>query len=297
MPINLRRKVLQRPIYVEKFCAIAALYAATVIVLPAQTFSVLKRFNIANGSTPAGPVVQGLDGNFYGTTSSGGANNGGTVFRITPGGNLTTLYNFCHLANCIDGQVPFAALTLGTDGSFYGTTQVGGSSVGTVFRITRHGVLTTLYSFCAQFNCADGGQPIAPVVQGSDGNFYGTTEDGGESGNAGTVFSMTPTGNLTTIHSFCTATGCSDGLNPSAGLVQGADGNFYGTTPTTILLPLALPRGEVFQITPTGDYNVLDFFCLQPNCADGAIPSGGLVQGADGKLYGPTAFGGTSSNC
>lgn len=280
-----------------KVCVLSALYAAGGNLSPAQTFTVLKRFNIANGAVPAGPVVQGLDGNFYGTTSSGGPNNGGTVFRITPAGTLKTLYSFCRLTNCIDGKDPFAALTLGTDGAFYGTTQVGGSSVGTVFKITQGGVLTTLYSFCAQFNCTDGSQPIAPVVQGSDGNFYGTTLDGGESGNAGTIFKMTPAGSLTTIHSFCTALGCSDGLSPSAGLVQGADGNFYGTTGSSILLPFSLPRGAVFQITSDGNYNVLDFLCLQPNCADGATPSGGLVQGADGKLYGPTAFGGTSTNC
>jgi uncharacterized repeat protein (TIGR03803 family) len=290
---------MKRCNYQAKICAIAALTVAAAEVLPAQTFTVLKRFNIANGAVPAGPVVQGLDGNFYGTTSSGGANSGGTVFRITPAGKLATLYSFCHLANCIDGHDPFAALILGTDGAFYGTTQVGGSSVGTVFRITRAGVLTTLYSFCAQFNCADGGQPQAPLVQGSDGNFYGTTVFGGEAGNAGTIFKMTPKGTLTTIHSFCTAaaTSCPDGLFPSGGLVQGADGNFYGATPSSILLPLSLPRGVVFQIAPNGDYNALDILCLQTNCADGANPNGGLVQGADGKLYGATAFGGTSSNC
>ena len=278
-------------------CVIAVLYAATIAASPAQTFTVLKRFNITNGGFPAGPVVQGLDGNFYGTTSTAGAHGGGTVFRITPAGNLTTLYSFCRLTNCIDGEGPFAGLTLGTDGAFYGTTQVGGSSVGTVFKITRAGVLTTLYSFCGQFNCTDGAQPIAPVVQGSDGNFYGTTLDGGESGNAGTIFKMTPSGVLTTIHSFCTATGCADGLNPSAGLVEGSDGRLYGATGSSILLPFSPPRGAVFQITPDGEYNGLDFLCLQPNCTDGAIPSGGLVEGADGKMYGPTAFGGISANC
>jgi len=136
----------------------------------------------SDGSAPYAGLVQAPDGNFYGTTYAGGASSNcqggcGTVFRITPGGTLTTLHSF----DWYDGASPTAALVRGTDGNFYGTTYGGGAEprVGTVFKITPGGALTTLYSFCAQANCTDGQQPYAGLVRGSDGNFYGTTLEGG----------------------------------------------------------------------------------------------------------------------
>ena len=126
---------------------------------------------------------------------------------------------------------PHAGLVEG-NGNFYGTTAAGGNSNwGTVFKITRAGTLITLYSFCSQPNCADGGDPSADLRQGTDGNFYGTTTGGGSDGrDSGTVFRLTPSGSLTTLYSFCAQDGCADGGLPLAGLVQGDDGNFYGTT-------------------------------------------------------------------
>ena len=189
--------------------------------------------------------MQGSDGNFYGTTYQGGSisslkpNGLGTVFQITPSGTLATLYSFCpglYLDCGTDGANPQAGLVQGSDGNFYGTTSGGGAnSGGTVFKITPSGTLTTLYSFCSVSNCADGATPSAGLIQGSDGNFYGTTEFGGGSGGTtigGTVFRITPSSTLTVLYSFCSQSGCTDGENPEAGLVQASmyDGYFYGTT-------------------------------------------------------------------
>src|SRR5579871_2218755 len=132
-------------------------------VLPsteAQTLTTLYSFcsqsNCTDGNTPTAGLAQGSDGNFYGTTAGGGANGGGTVFKITPSGALTTLYSFCSVGVypfCEDGLFPQATLVLATDGTFYGTTEGGGAShVGTVFKISPSGELTTLYSFCSQID-------------------------------------------------------------------------------------------------------------------------------------------------
>ena len=101
---------------------------------------------------------------------------------------------------------------------------------GTVFRITPSGTLTTLYSFCSQSACTDGATPYAGLIQATDGNLYGTTAGGGARNNDGTVFKITPTGTLTTLHRFCFQSGCADGAGPLSGLIQATDGNLYGTT-------------------------------------------------------------------
>ena len=172
-------------------------------------------------------MVQATDGNFYGA-DEGGANGDGTVFKITPTGTLTTFHNF----DGGDGVTP-NALVQASDGNFYGTTQLGANG-GTFFKITPTGILTTLYSFCSQTDCTDGAVPEAAVVQASDGNFYGTTSDGGPNicGTfyCGTIFKITPSGTLTTLHSF----DGTDGYDPYAALVQATNGMFYGTTPRSV---------------------------------------------------------------
>ena len=276
-------------------CTILLFCVASALVGPAQTLTTLASFNHANGAGPAfGSLVQGIDGNFYGTTDGGGANGDGTIFRITPAGVLTTLYSFCNLANCTDGRNPFAGLIQASDGNFYGTTYTGGLSVcpdgaascGTVFRITPGGAFTTLYSFCAQTNCADGANPYAGLIQGSDGNFYGATTEGGAN-DAGTVFKLTPKGTLTTLFSFfcdhCTGGG------PAASLIQATDGNFYGTTEGCC--SNLQGYGTVFRITPGGlEGDLYDFI----GGKDGADPRT-LVQGTDGFIYGTTAAGGVNN--
>ncbi len=267
----------------KRACTVFLLCALTSFAATAQvTFSTVASFlGGSNGANP-NPLVQGLDGNFYGTTRAGGNNEQGTIFKMTPTGTLTTLYKFCSLPDCADGSNPIGALLLGTDGSLYGTTGDGGAhgTGGTVFKVTSSGTLTTLYSFCGQPGCADGDGPIAGLALGSDGNFYGTTEGGGVT--YGTVFKITPTGNLTTLHSF----DGTDGYEPTT-IIQASDGNFYGVTP----LDGPTGSGTVFKITPGGAFTTLYAFCMQSECADGSAPSG-LIQATNGNFYGTTSGGG-----
>ena len=204
-------------------------FALSLLICTASLaqLSTLVNFAGPNGAEPRyGSLVLGPDGNFYGTTRGGGAHSRGTVFKMTPGGTLTTLYSFCSQSNCSDGSDPDAGLALGSDLNFYGTTTAGGTSGdGTVFKITSNGTLTTLHSFTG----SDGSGPTGTLLQSSDNNFYGTTPAEGANG-FGTVFKITPTGTLTTLYNFCALSGCADGGTPFAGLVRGADGNFYGAT-------------------------------------------------------------------
>ncbi len=210
---------------------------------PSGTLTTLYSFcgqaNCIDGERLFAGVIEGTDGNFYGTTWEGGANNSGTVFELTPSGELTILHSFCSQAGCTDGAYPYASLIQASDGNFYGTTFYAGTGRlprhhlslgdGTVFELTPSGTLTTLYSFCTHAHCTDGKWPYAGVIQGDDGNFYGTTQIGGPH-NDGTVFQLTPSGRLTTLHSFCSHAHCADGKWPYAGVIQGSDGNLYGTT-------------------------------------------------------------------
>ena len=266
---------------------------ACTIASPAQVFTTLYNFcsqsGCPDGGKPLyGSLVQGHDGNFYGTTYLGGSANGGTVFKVTPAGVRTTLYNFCSESNCVDGTAPYQGLVQGTDRNFYGTTSSGGTyNLGTVYKITSSGAHVTLYSFCAQNGCPDGSAPYATLIQGHDGNFYGTTYTGG-SNSQGTVFKITSSGTLTTLHSF----DGSHGRRPRAALVQASDGNFYGTTEAGG----SNGFGTVFKMTPQGTLTTLYSFCNGADCPDGSTPYGGLVQGSDGNLYGTTSSGGTNNN-
>jgi uncharacterized protein (TIGR03437 family) len=230
-----------------------------------------------NGSIPYTTVIQATDGNFYGTTSAGGGLGvlgGGTVFKITPGGALTTLYSF----GPNDGTLS-AGLIQATDGNLYGTTPEGGVyGNGTVFKITTGGTLTTLYSFEPGPN---GYNPYGALIQAADGNLYGTTSMGGPT-TGGTVFKITPGGTLTTLYSLSAP----DGYSPYGQLMQGNDGNFYGTT----RFGGANQFGTIFRLTPGGTLTTLHSF----SGADGQYPFAGLVQGADGTLYGTTPAGGTN---
>jgi uncharacterized repeat protein (TIGR03803 family) len=268
-----------------------ALTLAAVIVLgimatesaQAQTLITLHSFAYSNGTEPRGILTQATDGNFYGTTLSGGAKGNGTVFRITPSGKLTTLYSFCAERFCADGAFPTAGLIQATDGDFYGTTTgtTQGKNDGTVFKITPGGTLTTLYRFCSESGCVDGTNPYAGLIQAADGNLYGTTVNGGANDD-GTVFKITPGGTLTTLNSF-------DSLdaNPVGGLIQANDGNFYGTTEGG-----GDGRGTVFTMTPDGALTTLYTFCQKEGCSDGAYPVAGLIQATNGNFYGTTSGSG-----
>src|ERR1039457_6208053 len=215
--------VLSKLNWGTRACAVLALCATTAIALPAQiaTLTTIHRFCSQSGCPDGLQLVAGLvqatNGDLYGTMSGGATNSAGTIFKITPGGTLTTLYSFCSQTNCTDGGVPYTGLVQAANGDLYGTTQVGGANDGgTAFKITPSGTLTTLYSFCSQTNCADGAYPYAGLVQLANGDLYGTTYSGGNNYN-GTVFKITPTGTLTTLYSFCSQTNCADGAYPYAG--------------------------------------------------------------------------------
>jgi uncharacterized repeat protein (TIGR03803 family) len=281
--------------------AVFVLCAATAVVLPARTFTTLHSFDGTDGGQPRAGLVQATNGDLYGTTGSGGVNNNaecsyfgtgcGTVFKITPSGTLTTLYSFCAQSGCTDGYYPNAGLVQATNGDLYGTTAYGpncpgvGPGCGTVFKITPNGALTTLYSFGSQ--SGGGTNPTAGLVQASNGDFYGTTLNGGAGGN-GTVFKITPSATLTTLYSFCSQSGCPDGSDPEAGLVQAANGDFYGTT----RVGGTNSGGTVFRITPGGTLTTLYSFCSQSACTDGSSPQSALVQATNGDLYGTTGYGG-----
>ncbi len=257
----------------------ALMMLATAISSHAQ-FTTLASFTGTNGDQPyLVNLVQGKNGNLYGTTTYGGTAGAGIVFSVSPTGTLTTLYNF---TNTPDGANPYAGLVLGTDGNFYGTTAEGGTSgLGTVFKVTSTGTLTILHSFSG----ADGEIPYGALVQGTDGNFYGTTEAGGPtSPGYGTIFKITAKGVLTTLHSFNDTT---DGYYPYAALVQASNGAFYGTTTGG---PGA-NFGTVFKITATGTYTLLHTFIN----SDGWEPEGALIQATDGNLYGTTLRGGADA--
>lgn len=185
----------------------------------------------------------------------------GTVYKVTASGTLTTLHAFAGHPN--DGCQPFPALLQAADGNLYGTTFMGGApNVGTVFKVTTGGTVTILHAFCTQSGCPDGDEPQAGLAQGSDGNLYGATFAGGANG-AGTVFKITLSGTLTTLHSF----NGTDGSQPSGGLVQGSDGNFYGATSGGG----ANGGGSVFKMTSSGTLTTLYSFCPQ-SCRDGEQP-------------------------
>lgn len=247
-------------------------------------FVTLHRLQREEGTHPYAALIEGSDGQLYGTASDGGTafvsvcpTGCGTVFRVSPSGSLTRLYSFCSLANCADGTTPVASLLQASDGHLYGTTLRGGAyGNGTIFRITPNGVLTTIHSFCAPGDCSDGLFSRGPLIQGQDGDLYGTTE--------GTFFKVTLAGIFTTLHSFS----FDDGTILYAGVVQANDGNFYGTAS----YGGTYNAGTLFQITPAGTVRVLHNFCSLDGCADGATPVTAPVQGSDGALYGTTNLGG-----
>jgi uncharacterized repeat protein (TIGR03803 family) len=252
------------------------------------------------GGNAYGALIQGSDGSLYGTTAFGGEGTcpadrsalchpspgQGTVFRLNLSGTLTTLHVFTGGA---DGAKPYAGLTVGPDGNFYGVTQAGASGGGTVFKITPNGSLTTLHTFTG----GDGANPIARLTLGSDGNFYGSTVYGGGPSNAGVVFRISPSGTYSVLHVF---TGFSvpdasprpgvplDGAYPAAPLVPAADGTFIGVSASGG----QFAGGTVFKISPSGTYSQL--FTFAGN-AEGSSPIW-LIRGGDGAIYGNCQYGG-----
>ena len=329
-------KVLTTKLNAVPLTALACFLLAALSAAPLHAqynFTDLYDFNCATaGCYPAdyGQLVQGADGNLYGTGSGGITLSGlGTVFMVTPSGSYNTLWQF----DGVSGSVPYASLTLASDGNFYGTTEFGGTSnCGTLFRVTSGGALTVLHNFttaecpgppqvpinAAPIQGKDGdlygvtGAGITyrvalptgkykqlgssapsgmygPLVLASDGNLYGASLWGGTSG-AGTIFRMTtPGGAIHVIHDFSGT----DGENPPGPLVQGSGGNLYGTTDWGG----ANGSGEIFQLTLTGKLTILH--SMDPDnppgsgCNnDGEGMTSGLLAAADGYFYGVAGSGG-----
>ncbi len=249
-------------------------------ITPGGTYSTLHDFTGAtdDGACPC-TLMLGSDGNFYGTTNTGGANSWGSIFKLTPAGTYSTLYSFTSGAG---GRYPSSALLEQTAGTFYGTAE-GGTGSGVFFKFTTSdNKLTVLYTFTG----GDDGAGPSQLTLGSDGNFYGTASGGGED-SAGSIFKLTPAGAETTLYGF---TGGNDGAEPlNQGLVAASDGNFYGATYENG----ANDFGTAFSITPGKTFSTLYAF----KGANGENPASGLIQGNSGGLYGVTAHGGNSSDC
>jgi uncharacterized repeat protein (TIGR03803 family) len=282
-------------------------YCGTIFkITPSGVLTALYSFCSLKGCTDSADpngLVQATNGYLYGTTNGTGSSNYGTVFKITPSGELTTLHTFCPYRKCLNGN-SFASLVQAANGDLYGTTFF---SAGTVFKITPGGALTRIYNFCSQSGCADGRGPEAGLIQAANGLLYGSTFWGGASTNnpscplvddemygCGTVYKITPDGKLTTVYSFCSLTDCTDGTGPAGPLVRTAEGDIYGiTTGGGITNSLCVPScGTIFKLTPTGTLTTLYRFCSQAGCADGFSTLSGLIEAADGDLYGLTPSGG-----
>jgi uncharacterized repeat protein (TIGR03803 family) len=246
--------------------------------------------NCADGLEPESALVQDSAGNLYGTTTLGGTNGAGTVFEVDTAGNETVLYSFCSEPGCLDGELPYSALVMDSAGNLYGTTSGGGAHrYGTVFELDRAGQETVLYSFCSVGNCVDGAAPQAGLIFDTEGNLYGTTSEGGAySYSNGTVFELNAAGQETVLYSFCPVVGCADGSEPYSGLVRDSMGNLYGTTTQGGKENV----GTVFKVDPAGQETVLWSFCSEMDCADGMYAHGGLIEDAEGNLYGTTKQGG-----
>jgi uncharacterized repeat protein (TIGR03803 family) len=274
-------------------CA-ATLLLSVFDVSAAEVFTPLYEFSEdENGVNPLAGLIQGTDGNFYGTTQRGGDSGHGCVFRITSAGALTGLYSFTGNS---DGSFPQASLVQGKDGLFYGTTYGNEYSTsgpyGSVFKISAAGKLTTLFTFTYRLQ---GLNPATGLVQGTDGSFYGTTYYGGTNF-VGTIFKIDTNGVLTSLYSFTNGV---DGEYPLGTLVQGTDGYFYGTAYAGGQYSL----GTVFKITSTGAFVPLHSFAgyRQGHGYDGINPYAGLVLANNGYFYGTTGgsmiYAGTITFC
>jgi uncharacterized repeat protein (TIGR03803 family) len=249
-------------------------YGTVFRITPSGTLKTLHKFDFTDGANVSGGLLQANDGNFYGTTKSGGTYGYGTVFVMTASGALTTLHSFDET----DGELPFVGLVQANDGNFYGTTAYGGATnKGTVFRITPSGTLTTLYSFCAENNCPDGSYPDTPLVQDTNGDFYGATFYGGGSYNCylgcGTIFSLSvglgpfvatqPTsgkvGAAVKILGSDLAGATSVTFNGTAAVFK-----VVSTSEITTTVPLGARSGKVQVVTPGGTRSSNVFFRVRP---------------------------------
>lgn len=260
---------------------------AAALLLPdlraTVTYEVLASFE-KPGTQVVAPLVRHSSGDFYGAASAGGASGKGSLFKVTSGGILSTLFSFTGL----DGQAPAAGLVEGADGALYGTTSSGGSgNFGVIFKITTAGEYTQLVDFTGASGAARGSVPHGLMLH-PDGHFYGVTQGGGTAA-AGTVFQMTQTGALTTLADFTGNSGARPGSEP-LGPLAASGSLLYGVTK----LGGAAGLGVIFEISTTGVWRTLGEFTGTVGTKPGANPAAALIMHPDGSLYGTTEFGGTN---
>jgi uncharacterized repeat protein (TIGR03803 family) len=274
---------------------------------PKGAETVLSSMDGTGGGEPNGALVMDANGNFYGTAIAGGTGNSGVVFKVAPNGTGTDLHSFCTRggSRCTDGEEPSGGLVMDAAGDLYGTTEIdfgpNGTSTGALFKVTQSGKEATLHLF----SFAQGNSPDGELILDA-GNLYGTTLFGGtgvcgpsgEDFGCGTVFKVDASGKETVLYNFCSASGCSDGSMPSAGLLMDAKGNLYGTTLTggtgTCTEQLFSGCGTVFELSASDTETVLHTFTgVAP---DGAFPYSRLIMDANGNLYGTASSGGKFDN-
>lgn len=264
------------------------LLAAVASLRGAPTHELLAEFERPGTHPMARLLYVPADGNYYGTTTAGGRENFGTIFKMSPGGVVTTLVSFTGTAGPAKGAAPDAGLVLGLDGALYGSALTGGSlDFGTIFKVTTAGVFTTLAEFTGLTGLVKGSVP-GDLVLGSDGDFYGTTQAGGQL-NFGTVFRVTPAGALTTLVEFTGTSGAQKGVAPIGALVANG-GVLYGVTQNGGLLDF----GTVFKYTPGAPvpFATLANFTGTSGFFKGSYPAAGLMLNSDGSLYGTAEYGG-----
>jgi uncharacterized repeat protein (TIGR03803 family) len=277
------------PLIRSSFClrrivVLLATLFVTVVSAHAQTLTVLHTFTSRpDGLTPVGGVIMDQAGNLYGTTAQGGTGTQGTVFKIDTTGNETVLHSFVSRP---DGLDPEAGLVIDSSGNLYGTTELGGSQgKGTIFKIDTSGNETVLHSFLC---CPPlGKNPVAGLIIDGSGNLYGTAQNGGEHGQNGTVFKLSPAGTLTVLHDFNEIP--NDGSDPRGTLLLDPSGNLFGTT----YQGGTQNQGTVFLIDNVGQYFVLYSFGSTVGLDDGKWPTAGVIRDQSGNLYGTCSQGGT----
>ena len=280
---------------------LACLAAVSGTASAQVTEVVLCSFGSANcpaGGDPSA-VIMDSEGNLYGGTLEGGTHGKGVAYKLAPSGQETVLYNFCSRGGdlCTDGWAASVSVR-DSEGNLYGVAGFGGAqNVGAVFKLTASRQETVLHSFCSLAKCADGSAPSGGVIMDSEGNLYGTTEEGGASSNgsnkasgAGVLYKLAPSGQETVLYNFCSLANCADGSLPSGGLLMDSEGNLYGTT-LYGGVSSGLGSGVVYKVDTSGTETVLCSFG-SASCPDGSHPTGGVISDSEGNLYGTTSYHG-----
>jgi uncharacterized repeat protein (TIGR03803 family) len=275
--------------------------ATLAVAAHAQTFSTIATLSPGTGENPRTPLVQGLDGNLYGTAGLYGVYGGGTFIQVIPSGTSATvnnLYSFCFNDNtgCPDGAGPYGSIALGPDGNFYGTTlgSFTGGEYSTVYKMTTAGAETVLHTFCDATGCPDGAYAsFAGLTLARNGDFYGVSNPpDGSSAYNNVVYKISSAGHLTVLLTVCPDTICPADAGPTGTFLQASGGNLISPGPGG-----ATGFGAIYQMTPSGTPTVLYSSCEDSVCHDGEGTQAPLAQAPGGNFYGTNNYGGAGANC